>query len=308
MAALSGGRIAPIGAMMESSPKEARRMSMELTVLVDNNTLIDRYFLAEPGLSFLIQDEETQVLFDTGYSDIFLRNARKLGLSLTHLDYLALSHGHQDHTWGLEPLIRHFTELEIEKLPFRKPVLVAHPKTFVSVSDVGFPESGSLLSEAKLAKHFELRLGTGPQWLTPRLVYLGEIPRRNSFEGALTFGRKEGEKVKDKVPEDAALVYRAPEGLVVMVGCSHAGVCNTIDYAREVCSEARVVDVIGGFHLQKPSRRQLDGTLDYFERLRPTVVHACHCTDLKSKIALSRVANLEEVGVGLRLSYGKNGR
>jgi len=63
------------------------------------------------------------------------------------------------------------------------------------------------------------------------------------------------------------------------------------------------VDIIGGFHLQKPSQRQLDGTLAYFERLRPQVIHACHCTDLSAKIALSRVANLQEVGVGLSLAY-----
>ena len=80
---------------------------MKLTVLVDNNTLIDRYFLAEPGLSFLIEDGDTVVLFDTGYSDIFLKNAWKIGLSLTNIDYLVLSHGHLDHTWGLEPLIKY---------------------------------------------------------------------------------------------------------------------------------------------------------------------------------------------------------
>jgi 7,8-dihydropterin-6-yl-methyl-4-(beta-D-ribofuranosyl)aminobenzene 5'-phosphate synthase len=276
---------------------------MRLTVLVDNNTLIDRYFLAEPGLCFLLDDQDTRVLFDTGYSDIFLRNAQKLGLDLAHLDYLALSHGHQDHTWGLEPLIRLFAERELERLPSRKPIVIAHPRTFVSVRDEGFAEAGSLLSEGKLAKHFPIQLSPDPQWLTPRLVYLGEIPRRNDFEGALTFGRKEGEDSEDRVPEDSALAYRSPEGLVVVAGCAHAGICNTLEFAREVCGEQRVVDVIGGFHLQAASPRQLEGTLAYFRELQPRSVHACHCTDLKAKIALAGVAPLEEVGVGLRLDY-----
>lgn len=278
-------------------------MPMTLTVLVDNNTLIDRYLLAEPALSFLVEVDGLQVLFDAGYSDIFLGNARKLGKDLSHLDFLALSHGHQDHTWGLEPLIRFFTERELEKLPFRKPILVAHPQAFRSVQDEGFPEAGSLLSESRLAKHFALRLSDQPQWLSENLVYLGEIPRRNDFEGKLTFGRKEGAASPDSVPDDSALACRTPEGLVVMVGCSHAGVCNTIGYAREVCSEERVVDVIGGFHLQQPTREHLEGTVSYFQKLQPKALHACHCTDLASRIALAAVAPVKEVGSGLALTF-----
>ena len=280
---------------------------MKLTVLVDNNTLIDRYLLGEPGLSLFLEDDGQRVLFDTGYSGIFLDNARKLGIDLAHLDCLALSHGHEDHTWGLDPLIRLFAEREIEKLPCRRPVVFAHPQTFQSVAGGPGPEAGPLVAEAKLARHFRLSLERRPQWLSPRLVYLGEIPRRNGFEGRLTFGRKEGETAGDTVPEDAALAYRSSQGLVVMVGCSHAGVCNTIEYAREVCSEPRVADVIGGFHLQRPARDHLEGTLDYFARLRPRALHACHCTDLASKIALSRVADVQEVGVGLSLEYSQGG-
>ena len=107
----------------------------------------------------------------------------------------------------------------------------------------------------------------------------------------------------DIVIEDSALVYKTPNGLVVISGCSHSGICNIIEYARYVCEDPRVCDVIGGFHLQNPSRRQLEGTLAYLKDLQPELVHACHCTDLASKIALSRVVNLEEVGVGLSLQY-----
>lgn len=278
-------------------------MPLRLTVLVDNNTLIDRYLLAEPGLSFLVETGGTRVLFDTGFSDVFLRNAHKMGIDLSALDCVALSHGHEDHTWGLEPLVRHYAELEWEKRPFRRPALVAHPKAFASVSDPAFAEGGPLLSEAKLARHFPLKVSPEPQWLAPGLVYLTGIPRRNGFEGRLAFGRKEGETGPDTVPEDAALAYVSPQGLVVMVGCSHAGVCNTIEYAREVCGERRVADVIGGFHLQRPAPAHLEGTLAYFRELRPQALHACHCTDLKSKIALAAVAEVQEVGAGLVLEY-----
>ena len=276
---------------------------MELTVLVDNNTLIDRYFFAEPGLSLLIEDDETTVLFDTGYSDIFLKNAFKMGKDLTDLDYLVLSHNHLDHTWGLEPLIKYFTELQIEQRSFKRPTLVAHPEIFVSVNAEGLGEVGCLLSKEKLAKHFPIQLSAQPKALSSKLTFLGEIPRRNNFEKNLTFGRKEGADEDDQVIDDSALVYQTGKGLIIITGCSHAGICNIIEYAKEVCGDHRVVDIIGGFHLLNPPAHQLEGTLSYLEALQPEAVHACHCTDLSAKIALSRVIRLKEVGVGLSIKY-----
>ncbi len=276
---------------------------MKLTVLVDNNTIIDRYFLAEPGLSFLIQDDETAVLFDTGYSGVFLDNAQKMGLDLTILDYLVLSHGHLDHTWGLDRLLKYYTELKIENRPFKKPVLVAHPQTFVSVKSEEINEFGSLISERKLDKHFQLQLSKAPQRLSEKLTFLGEIPRKNSFESIATYGRKEGAQEDDYVVEDSALVYNSTRGLVIITGCSHAGICNIIEYAKEECSNDKVADIIGGLHLQNPPRKQIQGTLAYIKNLQPNTIRACHCTDLDSKIALSKVVNLKEVGVGLSIDY-----
>ena len=94
-----------------------------------------------------------------------------------------------------------------------------------------------------------------------------------------------------------------PRGLVVITGCAHAGICNTIAYAQKVCNETRVADIIGGFHLQNPDPDQLSNTIDFFSNLSPLAVHACHCTDLASKIALAKVVNIQEVGVGMGLEY-----
>lgn len=276
---------------------------MKITVLVDNNTLIDRYFFAEPGLSFLIEDDEIKVLFDTGYSDIFIRNAIKMGKDLTDLDYLILSHNHLDHTWGLEPLIKYFTELQLEKHPFKRPNVVAHPDGFISVSKGEFTEFGSLISESKLSKHFLIQHSKEPQQLNSRLTFLGEIPRLNDFESKMTFGQKEGIEEDDTVIDDSALIYQSKNGLVIITGCAHAGICNTIEYARRITGVDHVTDIVGGFHLQNPSSNQLEGTLAYLKSLQPDTVHACHCTDLRSKIALSAVVPLEEVGVGLQIEY-----
>jgi 7,8-dihydropterin-6-yl-methyl-4-(beta-D-ribofuranosyl)aminobenzene 5'-phosphate synthase len=79
--------------------------------------------------------------------------------------------------------------------------------------------------------------------------------------------------------------------------------CNIVEYAKKVCEDDRVVDIVGGFHLLNPPAEQLKGTVAYMKSLQPGSVHACHCTDLDSKIALSRVVDLKEVGVGLTLEY-----
>ncbi len=276
---------------------------MKVDVLVDNNTLIDQYYLAEPGFSILIEDNDVRVLFDTGYSDIFIRNAQKMGLDLTHLDYLVLSHSHLDHTWGLEPLVRYFSELKTARIPHSKPTLVAHNQTFISVTEENFGEFGSLMSKEKLAKHFQLNLTDQPMWLSDRLVFLGQIPRENDFESVIRFGKKDGSDEADWVVEDSALAYKSEDGLVIMTGCSHAGICNIIEYAKTICSENRIHDILGGLHLQDPPERQIQGTLDYLKGLKLKRIHACHCTDLKSKIALSGVVDIGEVGVGLSLTY-----
>jgi len=278
---------------------------MELTVLVDNNTLIDRYFYGEPGVSYFIDDEDKRILFDVGYSDAFIRNAQKMNIDLQELDFLALSHGHLDHTWGLDPLIRIYTEAVLENIPHKKPTLVAHPLTFLTRTVNGLGEIGSIISEEKLSNHFTLKLSKEPVWLTENMVFLGEIERKNDFEAKSPIGKivKPNFEEDDYLMDDSALVYKSSRGLVIITSCSHAGICNIVEYAKKICEDDRIIDIVGGFHLLNPSEVQLQGTLQYMKQLRPKEVHACHCTDLDSKIALAKVVNLKEVGVGLKLEY-----
>lgn len=278
---------------------------MKLTVLVDNNTLIDRYFLGEPGVSYYIEDQGTKVLFDAGYSDAFIRNAARLGIDLLDLDFIVLSHSHLDHTWGLVPLIRLFTEARTEGRHPRKPTLVTHPLTLARRTWGELPEIGSLLREDELSAHFSPRFTREPLPLNERLVFLGEIARIHDFEAGEPIGRivDAGVEEPDLLADDSALVYRSAAGLVVITGCSHAGICNIVESARRVCRQERVAGIVGGFHLLNPSARQLEGTLAYLAALSPARVHACHCTDLASKIALSKCVDLREVGAGLTLDY-----
>ena len=280
---------------------------MKLTVLVDNNTLIDRYYLGEPGISYFIETGASRVLFDLGYSDAFLRNARTAGLDPLSADYVVLSHGHIDHTGGLDALLKAYMEARFERGNPHLPQLVAHPDAlmpkFLSTKDGAF-SIGSPISAAVLGLSFDLRTSRRPLWLDERLVFLGEIERVTDFEQPDPIGRRGDEQAEpDVLLDDTAMAYLAEEGLVIITGCSHAGICNIVETARRVTGVDKVVDIIGGFHLLDPPQAQLDGTVEYLRSLNLPQLHACHCTDLSSKIALSAAAPLKEVGSGLVIEY-----
>jgi len=279
---------------------------MKLTVLVDNNTFIDLYLIGEPAVSFYIETEGRKILFDAGYSDAFLTNAQQLGIDLADIDMVVLSHGHLDHTWGLESLVRMLAEKRSLARDVKTPTLVAHPDVFASRYFKKDPEIGSLLKEDTLSLFFDLQLSATPVQLTSKLTFLGEIERVNDFEanrgiGMLRLGN--GGEIPDLIVDDTALAFQADAGLVVITGCSHSGICNILEYAKKVTGECRIVDVIGGFHLLNPSAQQMQGTIDYFRQNPSKQLHACHCTDLPSKIQLATIADLKEVGAGLRLNY-----
>ncbi|MEA4846200.1 MAG: MBL fold metallo-hydrolase [Clostridiaceae bacterium] len=275
---------------------------MRLRVLVDNNTYIDKYFYGEPGLSYLIEEGSNKILFDLGYSDIFILNAEKMGVDISEADTIVFSHGHSDHTWGMEYLIRHCMKAKGHNSKPKR--IVAHPQAFDKKTYNG-ELIGSKISVEKLAESFELILSSQPVWLTEKLLFLGEIPRENTFENKKPIGKTvlNGCETDDYLFDDTALVFRAEEGLVVITACSHSGICNIVEYAKKVCDEDRILDIIGGFHLLEPTEEQMKGTLDYFRTLKLRYLYACHCTDLDSKIQLSKVAKLMEVGVGLKLEY-----
>ena len=161
---------------------------MKLTVLLDNNTFIDRYFLGEPGVSYFIEADGKKILFDVGYSDAFIRNAQKMNKNLLDVDMVVLSHGHLDHTWGIVPLIQLYAEGIIEKRAVKHPSLVAHPGALASKKYRENPEIGSLLTEEKLSQFFNMQFSREPRRLTERILFLGEIERSTDFEAQKPMG------------------------------------------------------------------------------------------------------------------------
>jgi len=279
---------------------------LTLTVLVDNTPLTDHDFCSEEGLSFLIETAGKKILFDTGLSGLFLANAETMGFDLRDLDVLVLSHGHIDHTGGLATLARYLATATPDGVQPRVPELIAHPRCFWPKEKEG-RKNGSSFSEEEARKHFPVSLSAEPVWITEDLVFLGEIPRRFPFEqddaAKRIIHNPDGKTEADELPDDTALAFRSDAGLVVITGCSHAGICNITEYAREVCDDKHVRDIIGGLHLLSPTPKRLQKTGKYLNRLHLNALHAGHCTSLPAKLALADFCPMQEIGVGLKLDW-----
>lgn len=265
---------------------------MKLIVLVDNNTYIDQYYLGEPAVSYYIEDGNTRVLFDAGYSDAFMINAKAMGIDLDHVDKVVLSHGHDDHTRGL----KYYLEGP------RNVTLVAHPDCFNYKEDENGLYIGSPFSKDELMERCTLQLSDQPVKVSENIFFLGEIPVVHGFEARKPIGKTilHGQKEDDFLLDDSALVYKSADGLFIITGCSHSGICNIIEHAKKVCNEQRILGVIGGFHLFK-NDEQLQSTINHFKENQIQLLYPCHCVSLEAKIAMAKELDIREVGVGLKL-------
>lgn len=266
---------------------------MKLCVLVDNNTLIDRYYCGEPAVSYYIKTDGLSILFDTGYSELFLKNAQKMNIDLHSLTHVVLSHGHNDHSNGL----RHLAE----RMNCSALKLISHPDCLIPKYCEG-DFIGSPLSPDEAAEHFCYMPTKAPLWLSESCVFLGEIPVCLDFEPRQPIGTRhvDGAEASDMLLDDSALACKTTQGLFIITGCSHSGICNIIEFAKKVCGESRIAGVIGGFHLFAEGER-LRATADYMSRMVSGTLYPCHCVSLRAKTALMRRSAVQEVGVGLTI-------
>ena len=264
---------------------------MKLTILVDNNTFIDQYYYGEPAVSFLIEVDGKRVLFDTGYSDIVLKNAEKMKIDLNEVTHIVLSHGHDDHTRGLKFLN--------DKLDLSRMELIAHPGCFGAkyVEDLYV---GAPFTRKEIEKITNYHPGEGVYRISENLIYLGEIPQKNHFENQNPIGKCEenGEWKDDYLRDDTAIVYKSASVIFVITGCSHSGICNIIEYAKEVCGTEQVYGVIGGFHLFHDDE-QLKETIDYFVKNEIQLLYPCHCVSLLARCKMMERLPVVETGVGM---------
>ena len=266
---------------------------MKINVLVDNNTYIDVYYLGEPAVSYYVEDGDTKILFDTGYSDAFLRNAEGMGINLERVDKLVLSHGHIDHTNGLRYYMTKKRDIDILGCP-----TVFDPREFDNGEAIGSP-----LGEEEMRQLGRVSLSAKPCKVSEHTTFLGEIPTLFDFEKRYRIGKivKYGRETDDYLFDDSAMVYQSDEGLFIITGCSHSGICSIIEYAKEVCRDDRVIGVLGGFHLFEEDERTRK-TIEYLKANRIGLLYPCHCVSLPVKAEMAKELDIREVGVGLEIT------
>jgi 7,8-dihydropterin-6-yl-methyl-4-(beta-D-ribofuranosyl)aminobenzene 5'-phosphate synthase len=246
---------------------------IRITILVDNRA--NEGLLAEHGLSLWIEASGQRLLFDTGQGPALASNAGKLGVALHSADTLVLSHGHYDHTGGVPLVIESAPAVHVFCHP-------AVPTSRYSIRNgaarpIGMPESAR--SALERVPPERLHWTTRPIEIAPGIGLTGPIPRLRDYEdvGGPFFVDDEG-KHSDPIDDDLALWIRTDRGLVVVVGCSHAGVINTLKYAQRLSGGSRVHAVLGGFHLGEAGETRVARTMGALTALGPDLIVPCHCT------------------------------
>ncbi len=235
---------------------------MQISVLTDNRA--GSLTMAEHGLSYLIEYDNQRILFDTGQSDMFLKNAREMNVDLDNLNIIVLSHGHFDHGNGLEFL---------SGMP-----LVCHPGCFVKrYRERDHTYIGLKNSKVELSTLFNLITSAEPYKISEKIYFLGEIPRLTHFESKnTTFVLENGDP--DFVMDDSAVAMIMPEGLFVVTGCGHAGVVNTLEHAKSVTGLKNIHGIMGGFHLRDIDLQTRE-TIKYLQESKIKHILPSHCTD-----------------------------
>lgn len=268
---------------------------MKLKVLVDNNTYIDQYYCGEPAVSYYIEDEDIKLLFDVGYSDLFLRNSSALDVDLENINAIVISHGHDDHTRGLKYYFKQNNKSNIS--------IIAHPDAFKE-KVVGNLKICSPILQEEIEERCNLILSKEPIKVSKHITFLGEIPQINDFEKRKPIGKQNVDEafIDDYVMDDTGLTYQNEEGIYIITGCSHSGICNIVEYAKEVCKDNRVLGIIGGFHLFEVNE-QVSKTIDYLKQNNIKDLYPCHCTSFAVRAEIHKILPVKEVGVGLEINW-----
>lgn len=258
-------------------------MNYKITTLVDNTvSLSANRLIGEHGLSLYLETKNHTILFDTGQHVALCHNAEILDIDLSRIDTVVLSHGHYDHTGGLKRLLKTNTA-------FR---LYAHPDVFEdklrsvkkTYKKIGIPLKKDELENSDV----RLSLGKSSREIAPGIFTSGEIPLENDFESIESgfFVKRDSRIVHDTLADDQALILDTRKGLVVLLGCSHRGVINTLNHVRNLSGKKKIYAMIGGLHLGKASDAKLEKIIDHLAGFSLEKIGVSHCTGTNATLAL----------------------
>lgn len=267
-------------------------MPIRITTLSEN-TATRLGVVAEWGLSILIQVDDCEILLDTGQGISAAYNATVLGIDLSGVERIVLSHGHRDHTGGL---------LHILRLMRKQVEVVAHPDIWGAKyalrpgrkeEYIGMP----FRREAAESSGASFNLTEEPLWISENIVASGEIPMLTDYETIDPIlcvkepcpERSEGTELKpDPLRDDQALFIKSERGLIVILGCAHRGVVNTLRYAQKLTGVESIYTVIGGTHLIGASPERMNSTVADLKKLDIQRLGISHCTGLPALAMLAR--------------------
>ena len=262
-------------------------MGFKITNIYGNTALTDKGYKADYGNAFIIESKDKIVLFDTGWKgDILLHNLKNAGIDPDSIDTLVFSHGHFDHTRGLEEFLKNRTSskplkifLHPDALQEKNAKLIGKFILFLKLKEkfgnIGFTDIPDNLKEKVLFEFI-----SNPHEIIPGLFTLGEITERNEKDATLFMLQKKDSKwVKDKVMDDLSLVCDTNSGLVLICGCCHAGLLNTLNKIDKKWPGKKIDAVIGGTHMMICKKKELEHISNVLsDKYKTPKLYLNHCS------------------------------
>ncbi|MGA7280086.1 MAG: MBL fold metallo-hydrolase [Desulfocapsaceae bacterium] len=258
-------------------------MKIKFTTLCEN-TVGSPGFAGEWGLSVLVQIDDHNILFDTGAESAAVKNADKIGFDLKTVHTIVLSHAHRDHTGGLREILKRTAHPKIIAHP-----AVWNPKFKQVMPDEPLQYNGIPFRREEIEKDAELCLSTEPVQLSVSALTSGEIAQTTDFEttGRQYFFKENQDLHQDDFLDEQALIIQTPEGLVIVSGCAHRGIINTIRHAQRITGEERVHTVLGGTHLYPKEQSEVGKSISALMKLGVKNIGVSHCTGLPAAMQLA---------------------
>ncbi len=256
-------------------------------ITLSENTSGKPGLVAEWGLSIFVKANGENILFDTGAGFAALRNAHKLGISLHHGTRIVLSHAHADHTGGLKSVLARIGPTEV----------ISHPAIWEKkYTKRPYEKEAAFIGIPFAKKEMELlgaefKPSKAPVQLSENIWTTGEIPVRTDFEDIepIFYVKKSDLLEPDSIPDDLALVIKSKNGLVIILGCGHRGIINTIYQAQKITGEQRIHTVVGGTHLFPKTEEQREKALNALKSLDIQNIGVSHCTGFEASMKMSQM-------------------